>query len=146
MQRDAPAGPVPGGGYVVSGTVVHGEHRGRELGWPTANVQPVGSTVPPDGVYAATVEIEDAHDGAYLAAVSVGDNPTFPGAARTVEAHLLDYSGDLYGRQLVVRLLHKLRDLEAYDSLEDLITAISADVDRTRALLGASMTELPEGH
>ncbi|MCZ2811967.1 riboflavin kinase [Modestobacter sp. VKM Ac-2979] len=142
-QRTQPAGTAAAGRYVVSGTVVHGERRGRELGWPTANVETVASAVPPDGVYAGTVEVVGPGGGGYLAAVSVGDNPTFPGATRTVEAHLLGFSGDLYGRELVVTLLHKLRDLEAFDNLPDLVTAISTDVERTQVLLSGVNAELP---
>jgi riboflavin kinase / FMN adenylyltransferase len=110
----------------VEGVVVRGDERGRELGFPTANLQvPPTLLVPPDGVYA----------GAALgrrAAVSIGTNPHFGGTARRVEAHLLDFDEDLYGRRLVVEVWSRLRDQARFDSLDELVAAIAADVERTR--------------
>jgi len=111
----------------VEGTVVRGDGRGRALGFPTANLAvPPGLLVPPDGVYA----------GAALgrrAAISIGTNPHFDGVERRVEAHLLDFDGDLYGRRLVVELWGRLRDQARFDSLDQLVAAIAADVERARA-------------
>ena len=111
----------------VEGTVVRGDGRGRALGFPTANLAvPDGLLVPEDGVYA----------GAALgrrAAISIGTNPHYGGGGeRRVEAHLLDFDGDLYGRRLVVELWERLRDQASFGSEQELVAAIDADVARTR--------------
>jgi riboflavin kinase / FMN adenylyltransferase len=110
----------------VEGIVVRGDGRGRELGFPTANLDvPEDLLIPPDGVYA----------GAALdrrAAVSIGTNPHFDGVERRFEAHLLDFDGDLYGQRLVVEVWSPLREQRRFDSLEELVAAIGDDVGRTR--------------
>ena len=112
----------------VEGIVVRGDGRGRELGFPTANLDvPEGLLVPPDGVYAGWT-----HDR--QAAVSIGTNPHFDGLERRVEAHLLDFDGDLYGARLVVELWDTLREQRRFDSLDELVAAIGDDVERTRAV------------
>jgi riboflavin kinase / FMN adenylyltransferase len=111
----------------VEGIVVRGDGRGRELGFPTANLDvPEGLLVPPDGVYAGSSRDRRA-------AVSIGTNPHFDGVERRVEAHLLDFDDDLYGERLVVELWEPLREQRRFDSLEDLVDAIGDDVERTRA-------------
>jgi len=110
----------------VEGTVVRGDGRGRELGFPTANLDvPEGLLIPPDGVYAGWALDRRA-------AVSIGTNPHFDGVERRVEAHLLDYDSDLYGRRLVAELWATIREQRRFDSLEDLVAAIGGDVERTR--------------
>ena len=110
----------------VEGTVVRGDGRGRELGFPTANLDvPQGLLVPPDGVYAGWALDRRA-------AVSIGTNPHFDGVERRVEAHLLDFDGDLYGRRLVVQLWIPIREQRRFESLEELVAAIGDDVERTR--------------
>ena len=110
----------------VEGIVVRGDGRGRELGFPTANLDvPEGLLVPPDGVYAGwTLD--------HRAAVSIGTNPHFDGVERRVEGHLLDFEGDLYGQRLVVELWRSIREQRRFDSLEELVAAIGDDVERTR--------------
>jgi riboflavin kinase/FMN adenylyltransferase len=111
----------------VEGIVVRGDGRGRELGFPTANVDvPDGLLVPPDGVYAGWSR-------GRRAAVSIGTNPHFDGVERRVEAHLLDFDEDLYGDRLLVELWAPLREQRRFDSLEELVAAIGDDVERTRA-------------
>jgi riboflavin kinase/FMN adenylyltransferase len=111
----------------VEGIVVRGDGRGRVLGFPTANLDvPEGLLVPPDGVYAGWALDRRA-------AVSIGTNPHFDGVERRVEAHLLDFDGDLYGDRLVVELWAPLREQRRFDSLEELVDAIGDDVERTRA-------------
>jgi len=111
----------------VEGIVVRGDGRGRELGFPTANLDvPEGLLVPPDGVYAGWTRDRQA-------AVSIGTNPHFDGVERRVEAHLLDFDGDLYGERMLVELWAPLRDQRRFDSLEELVTAIGDDVEQTRA-------------
>jgi riboflavin kinase/FMN adenylyltransferase len=121
--------------WTVEGVVVPGHRRGRQLGWPTANVDVGGGALPPDGIYAALVTVAGLNGGPFPAAVSVGSNPTFAGTARTVEAHLLDFDGDLYGRRIRVEARHWLRDTAAFGSVVDLLAAVTDDVARTRALL-----------
>jgi riboflavin kinase/FMN adenylyltransferase len=117
----------------VEGIVVRGDGRGRELGFPTANLDvPEGLLVPPDGVYAGWARDRRA-------AVSIGTNPHFDGVERRVEAHLLDFDDDdLYGERLVVELWAPLREQRRFDSLEELVAAIGADVGQTRAAVRPS--------
>ena len=111
----------------VEGIVVRGDGRGRELGFPTANLDvPEELLVPPDGVYAGSA-------GDHRAAVSIGTNPHFDGVERRVEAHLLDFDANLYGQRLVVELWGPIRRQRRFDSLEELVAAIGADVEQTRA-------------
>jgi riboflavin kinase/FMN adenylyltransferase len=110
----------------VEGIVVRGDGRGRALGFPTANLDvPEGLLVPPDGVYAGRSRDERS-------AVSIGTNPHFDGVERRVEAHLLDFDGDLYGERLVVEIWSRIRGQRRFDSLEELVAAIGDDVERTR--------------
>jgi len=119
----------------VEGVVVHGYRRGRQLGFPTANIaSPPYTALPADGVYAGRFVIGDR---LLPAAVSVGSNPTFSGTERTVEAYVLDVDEDFYGHEVGVDLVARLRGQERYDGLETLIAAIENDVARTRAVLGA---------
>jgi riboflavin kinase/FMN adenylyltransferase len=110
----------------VEGIVVRGDGRGRELGFPTANLEvPAELLVPPAGVYAGSVR-------GRLAAVSIGTNPHFGGVERRVEAHLLDFDGDLYGQRLLVEVWSTIREQRRFDSLEGLVAAIGDDVEQTR--------------
>ena len=111
----------------VEGTVVAGNQRGGTLGYPTANVavEP-GLIVPPYGIYAGAVTETRA-------AVSIGTNPHYGGQERRIEAFLLDFDGDLYGRRLVVELWERLRDEAVFESEEALVEQIGRDVARTRA-------------
>ena len=110
----------------VEGTVVTGDARGGTLGFPTANldVRPE-LVVPGNGIYAGAA-------AGHRAAVSIGNNPHYSGHERRVEAHLLDFSGDLYGKRLVVELWRRLRDEQAFESEEALVEQISRDVEATR--------------
>jgi riboflavin kinase / FMN adenylyltransferase len=111
----------------VEGIVVRGDGRGRELGFPTANLAvPEELLVPRDGVYAGWV-------GDHRAAVSIGTNPHFDGVERRVEAYLLDCDADLYGQRLLVELWGLIREQRRFDSLEELVAAIGSDVEQTRA-------------
>jgi riboflavin kinase / FMN adenylyltransferase len=117
----------------LEGVVVRGDQRGRELGFPTANLL-CGryAAIPADGVYAAWL-IRGAER--LPAAVSVGTNPTFAGTERRVEAYVLDFDGDLYGERLALDFVAHLRPTVRFDTLEALVMAISEDVARTRELL-----------
>lgn len=118
----------------LEGVVVRGDARGRELGFPTANLLPGRyAAVPGDGIYAAWCLVRGER---YPAAVSIGTNPTFSGQERRVEAHLLDFSGDLYGERVALDFVAHLREMRRYSSLEPLIAQIRDDVAQTRRLLG----------
>jgi riboflavin kinase/FMN adenylyltransferase len=124
--------------YAVRGTVVEGDHRGRELGYPTANVPPADFAVPADGVYAGRLRVLDGPDTAALpAAISIGTNPTFAGErARRVEAYVLDRDDlDLYGRTVEISFERRIRGMVRFDSVEELVATMAADVERARTLL-----------
>lgn len=119
----------------VRGTVVHGDARGRELGFPTANLGGrIEGLVPADGVYAGWAIL----GGERLpTAISVGNNPTFtPEGQSRVEAFLLDFDRDIYGEPIEIRFAHRLRGTVRFESLESLIEQMDADVVRARRLLG----------
>lgn len=127
----------------VRGEVVHGHKRGRELGFPTANLsETVDTFVPADGVYAGWL---DDHDTGvrYPAAVSVGTNPTFDDVlVRQVEAHVLDEDSlDLYGHDVTVTFTERLRGMVAFDGIEALTDQMAADVVAARELLGSDALE-----
>lgn len=130
----AGAAEVLGRDYGIEGTVVHGAGRGgTALGFPTANIEwTPGAAVPADGVYAGWFH-HDSHR--HAAAISVGTNPTFDGTARTIEAHLLDFDGDLYGEQIRLDFTAYLRGQVAFDGIEPLIKQIETDVADTRRAL-----------
>lgn len=118
----------------IEGIVVRGDRRGRDLGYPTANLStPRYAAVPADGVYACWF----AHRGRQLAAaVSVGTNPTFSGRERRVEAFVLDLDEDLYGEQVAIDVVARLRGMERFDSVDQLREQMDRDVVATREALG----------
>ncbi|EJZ14700.1 bifunctional riboflavin kinase/FMN adenylyltransferase [Mycolicibacterium fortuitum subsp. fortuitum DSM 46621 = ATCC 6841 = JCM 6387] len=130
----------------VEGVVVRGDGRGRVLGFPTANVAPpMYSAIPADGVYAAwfTVLGHGPVMGTvtpgerYQAAVSVGTNPTFSGRTRTVEAFVLDTEADLYGQHVAVDFVSRIRGMEKFDRVEELVAEMKRDADKARGILAA---------
>ena len=111
----------------LEGTVVAGDARGGTLGFPTANLRLEPQLlVPQFGIYAGAAE-------GSRAAISIGTNPHYGGEERRIEAHLLDFDGDLYGRRLLLQLWRRLRDERAFPSEEELIAQIARDVEETRA-------------
>jgi riboflavin kinase/FMN adenylyltransferase len=126
----------------VEGTVVHGDHRGRELGYPTANLALTEyAAVPADGVYAGwlvdpvrTVDRSGEPPVRYPAAISIGTNPTFDGQQRRVEAYVLDREDlQLYGHDVAVEFATRLRGTTRFDSVPALVAQMADDVSRTRA-------------
>lgn len=132
---------VLGRPHRVVGTVVHGDHRGRQLGYPTANLGPQSAgLIPADGVYAGwLVRLdlpEDATDRTLPAAVSIGTNPTFDGTVRRVEAYVLDRLDlELYDERVAVEFVEYLRPTVRFDSIEALLRQMKDDVDRCRTTL-----------
>lgn len=126
---------VLGRPHVLSGEVVHGSKRGRELGFPTANLSPqLEGLIPADGVYAGWF-----HDGlsVYPAAISIGNNPTFDGVPqKQVEAHLIDQRLDLYGKHAQLAFVDRIRGMEKFAGIEELIATMQRDVAAARRILG----------
>jgi hypothetical protein len=134
-ELDSQAGTALADALVIEGFVEHGDERGRQLGFPTANLHDV-STVHLDGVYAATCQVDPATDGPqYVAAVSVGHRPTYYGrhGIRLLEAHLLDFNGDLYGRWVRIELRVRLRPQHRFTDTPTLVRQLRLDVAATRA-------------
>ena len=126
--------------FRFSGVVVEGDHRGRQMGFPTANV-PVtpGMAVPADGVYAGWVTRLDVPSPRWPAAISVGTNPTFDGVARRVEAYVLDRDDlELYGVPIGIDFYARLRGQIKYEGMESLIKQMHADVEQARHILHAA--------
>jgi len=119
-----------GAPFQIAGEVVHGDKRGRTLGFPTANlIPPEAYVVPGHGVYAASA-------GGHPAAVNVGVRPQFQtGRGELIEAYLIDFEGELYGETLRVDFLKRLRGERRFPSVEALVEQMSRDVDEVRALL-----------
>ncbi|MFC3688369.1 bifunctional riboflavin kinase/FAD synthetase [Aquipuribacter hungaricus] len=139
----AGAADVLGRHHRLDATVVHGDHRGRELGYPTANLGPdLQGLVPADGVYSGWLTPRDDRDGGGLrmpAAVSIGTNPQFDGLERRVEAYVLDATGlDLYDRPVRVELVDRLRPTLRFDDVDALVVQMGRDVDEARRGLGVA--------
>ncbi|WP_224962044.1 bifunctional riboflavin kinase/FAD synthetase [Geomonas subterranea] len=118
--------------FSITGKVVHGHERGRGLGFPTANVDTEKDLIPSVGVYAVKVCLgERLLDGA----CNIGPNPTFGNARLSIEVFLLDFTGDLYGREITLFFIERLRGEKRFSSLDELKQAIAADVERCREIL-----------
>ena len=119
----------------IRGRVVRGAGRGAGLGFPTANLSEIDVQVPANGVYAVLARV-DGQPPFRPAAAHIGPNATFGEAHRSVEVHLLDFHGALYGSMLEVDLIARLRPSRAFEGVDDLLAQIAADVARTREILG----------
>jgi riboflavin kinase/FMN adenylyltransferase len=132
----AGAAALLGRPHEVRGRVEQGDRRGRELGFPTANVAvPSRCCLPADGIYAGTFVGEDGVER--VTAISLGRRPTFyeQADASLLEAHLLDFAGDLYGQQVAVRFVERLRGEVRFESVDALVDQMHRDVDDTRRIL-----------
>ena len=117
--------------YSIRGPVLHGDERGRTIGFPTLNIGvSADQALPPDGVYVTCAEIDGA---TYHGATNIGTQPTFDGTRRRVETHLLDFSGDVYGHVVRIELLQQLRTERKFEGVEALVAQIQLDVAETRA-------------
>ncbi len=126
--------------YAIRGSVASGDRRGRTLGFPTANLEPENELIPANGVYAILVrflELSASGARAWPAVCNVGTRPTFEAGRVLVEAHLLDWSGDLYGQRLELGFVERLRDERRFPDVQALRAQIAADADAARARLGA---------
>lgn len=120
--------------YRLNGTVVHGDKRGKEIGFPTANIKPehANKIIPKDGVYAVKVRIdEDWFDGM----MNIGTRPTFDGQVQTLEVHLFDFNKDIYGKEVQVRFFSRIRDEKKFDGKEELVEQLKRDEKQTKKML-----------
>lgn len=137
----AGAREILGREHSLSSVVIHGDARGRLLGFPTANLEfPVEGMIPADGVYAGWLQRIDSGEGQESgplpAAISIGTNPTFAGQTRRVEAYVLDRTDlDLYGDDVRLSFVELLRPTLRFDSVDELVTRMTHDVDRAREIL-----------
>jgi riboflavin kinase/FMN adenylyltransferase len=118
--------------YRVEGQVEQGQRRGEELGFPTANLGGVCTLIPQDGVYAGVATI--ASGARHGAAIHVGKNLTFGAANKTIEVHLLGFSGDLYGQVLQVEFFQRIRATEKFEGVDALTKQLHADVTQIESL------------
>lgn len=128
--------------FDVDGTVVRGAARGRQLGFPTANIASETELLPAPGIYAGQIALPDHDDGGAGtwrdAAISLGTNPTFDGGeALSLEVHVLDFDADLYDQRARVRFVERLRPERRFGSAAELVGQIRRDIDRTRSVLAA---------
>jgi riboflavin kinase/FMN adenylyltransferase len=126
------AGALLGRVYSIEGTVVAGRRRGRELGFPTANLETSNELIPPHGVYATMVTIDGTVHGGVT---NIGTRPTFGDSGTTVETHVLADVGDLYGKTMQVAFIQRLRDERRFEDVDALRTQIDADRRRAQSLL-----------
>jgi len=130
--RIAEAVDLLGHGYVVQGMVSRGAMRGRELGFPTANIEHVPTLLPKDGVYAAACRVGES---IYPAAVNLGANPTFGEEHRKFEVHLIGFTGDLYGRSLGVEFISRVRNTRRFADAGELQLQMQQDIEQVRRIV-----------
>ena len=120
--------------YGLEGTVVHGRHIGSSLGFPTANIRPSSpfKMLPAAGVYALRATVDGK---TYAAMANLGTQPTFNQQNNELEVHLIDFDGDIYGRQLKVEFVDRIRDIETFSSPEELVDQLRRDREKTRGLV-----------
>lgn len=118
--------------YQITGTVIPGARRGRTIGFPTANLGGVLTVLPGNGVYAVRAIVEGQ---TFPAAANIGPNPTFGEDAQKIEVHLIDFSGDLYGKTLSVEFVEKLRDTRPFGGVRELIEQLKYDVEQAKFVL-----------
>jgi riboflavin kinase/FMN adenylyltransferase len=121
--------------HFVSGRVAQGHGRGRTLGFPTANIVSRTEVLPPDGIYATTLESEGRQ---WPSVTSIGVNPTFGDGPRTIESYVFDFAGDLYGRSVKLFWVERIRDEKKFSSIELLVEQIKDDALRARAILSGA--------
>jgi riboflavin kinase/FMN adenylyltransferase len=131
LGRVEQATKILGRPHRMKGRVVVGDQRGRSIGFPTANLVDIPVMLPREGVYACRAWLRGR---SWPAAVNIGGNPTFDIAQQKVEAHLLDFEGDLYGQQIELDLLALVRDVQKFASLEDLKNQLANDIATTRRI------------
>ena len=130
------AGALLGRQVFIDGSIVRGEARGREIGFPTANVCSENELLPPHGVYATSVQVA-GEEANHPSVTNIGSRPTFGGNGTTVETHILDFSRDLYGARIRLFFLQRLRDERAFADVDALRAQIDADIRHARRLFAS---------
>jgi riboflavin kinase/FMN adenylyltransferase len=120
--------------HFLHGPVVRGRERGRAIGFPTANIESETECIPPDGVYATRVILDD---GAYPSITNIGIRPTFAETARSIEAHIFDFTRDLYGLRLKLEIIERIRGERKFNSADALKRQIALDLGKAREILSA---------
>ena len=118
--------------HFVSGPVVHGRERGRTIGFPTANIQNRTECLPPDGVYATRVVLAD---GSHASITNIGMRPTFAEPERTIETHIFDFDRDIYGQNVKLELIARIRPERKFESAQALAAQIASDLQRAKEIL-----------
>ncbi|HTR63000.1 MAG TPA: riboflavin kinase, partial [Candidatus Binataceae bacterium] len=118
--------------HFLHGPVVHGRERGRTIGFPTANIDSETECMPPDGVYATRVVLDD---GAFPSITNIGMRPTFNEAARSVEAHIFDFNRDIYGQRVKLEIVERIRGERKFENAEALRNQIALDLAKAREIL-----------
>jgi len=128
--RFADANDMLGHPFSINGTVAHGDKRGRTIGFPTANVALNRGVSPVHGVYVVKVNLEQ---GVYQGVCNIGNRPTVNGNELRLEVHLFDFNGQIYGQHIEVAIMHKLRNEQRFDSIEQLKQQIAQDVVQAKS-------------
>jgi riboflavin kinase / FMN adenylyltransferase len=123
--------PMLGRYHFISGKVVSGYRRGRNMGFPTANLAATTELLPGDGIYATSLQLQNR---CWLSVSSVGRNPTFGQGLRTIEAFILDFVGDIYGESVKLTFVQRIREERMFAQIEDLVTQMHEDVQAARAI------------
>jgi riboflavin kinase/FMN adenylyltransferase len=118
--------------YLLRGQVVTGQRRGQTIGFPTANLAQTPTVVPGEGVYAVRVRVEGVRESTWPGGANIGPNPTFGEQERKIEVHLIGFTGDLYGRQLGMEFVSRLRETRAFSGPAELIAQLQRDVEQAR--------------
>ena len=121
-----------GRNHFISGVIVHGRERGRTIGFPTANIEPATEFLPPDGVYATRLMLDD---GAFASITNIGMRPTFGEPARTIEAHVFNFDRDIYGAKVRLDIVERIRGERKFASGQELAAQIAQDLKRAREIL-----------
>jgi riboflavin kinase / FMN adenylyltransferase len=134
---------------IIKGLVIKGWQRGRELGFPTVNIElPKDTLFPKQGIYAGTIKIanEKYNDKTFLTACSTGYNTTFDAKHPTIEAHIIDFDDEIYGTEVELILTNYLRDMIKFNNAKQLVEQIRNDIKKTRKLLKRSFSDEMRGN
>jgi riboflavin kinase / FMN adenylyltransferase len=120
--------------YIMNGMVVHGDKRGKSLGYPTANIQPENEkkVTPKKGVYAVWVRVDDKYFGGMM---NIGERPTFEGNAHTLEVHIFDFEQDIYGKEVQLQFVERIRDEKKFSGVDELVAQLGDDENQVRKIL-----------
>lgn len=120
--------------YIMNGTVVHGDKRGKSIGYPTANIQPENEkkVTPKKGVYAVWVRVDDEYFGGMM---NIGERPTFEGTSHTLEVHIFDFENDIYGKDIQIQFVERIRDEKKFSGVDELVAQLGDDENQVRKIL-----------